>query len=437
MTEGRVIPDDQIELFPVQSLALSLVAPWSAIRQAWATKSVRASLLYHVLGLVMFFVGMTIVDAALWYGDLSDLSYIGPIDLLFLAVWLIVIELCYLLAALATSSWGASHVGFGENYRRSLSRWYQITPFHAAWTLGLFIAIEISDEIRRSSYGYDYGSFGYDIRELFFTALTLMIFIVYAGVGGWFTLRALAVPRDNAAFSPKCRWPALCESCGYALVGMTRDQTCPECGRPVETSLNPPREVASRSIFASMRLALLNPTALGETCLTQTRVASSGKALAITAFTLLLSGPIGLTYIMLVGMVFEEGFYIADIYEAIEIFILGGMSLGLSAGTVGVTIVLATGSFVGLLNRLFGKRDVLANASQAACLASGYVVFMALLMYGFIGIIAINIDRLFNQFGYGVLALLPLVFVGVCLLITLPYCVIVSRIVRSTRYANV
>ncbi|MFK7788866.1 MAG: hypothetical protein AB8C95_05140 [Phycisphaeraceae bacterium] len=440
MTEGRITPDDEITLFPIQALVLSLVAPWLAIRKAWASKGVLPSLLYHGLGLLVFFIGLTLVDALLWYGDISDLSYIGPIELLFMAVWLIVIELCYLLAALTTSCWGAGQERFGQSYSRSLSRWFQLTPFHAVWTLGLFVATDVVNEMRYGSYGYDYGTLNYEMNELLFTLMTLSLFLVYVGLGGWFTLRALAVPRTNAAYSPKCRWPALCETCGYALVGMTLEQTCPECGRPVETSLNPPRDDVSRTTFASMRLALFNPATLGQTCMTQTRNASASKALAISALMLLLSGPIGLAYIVLSSEALNDDVYLSDIsgiYDFINTFVIGGLGIGLTAVTIGVTIVLSVGSIIGVINRVFGKRNVLANASQAACLASGYVVFIALLMYGFTGVVVIGIDRLFNQFGYGLIALLPLVWIALCLLLTLPYCFIVSHIVRSSRYANV
>ena len=437
MTEGQITPDDEIELFLIQALALSLIAPWSAIRQAWANKGVLSSLSYHALGLIALFVGLTIVDAVPWYGNLTDLTYIGPIELLFMAVWLILIELCYLLAALCTICWGAEHEGFGQSYRRSLSRWYQLTPFHAAWTLGLFVASEIIDKIRYSSYGHDYSTFSYEINELFFIMISLAIFLIYVGLGGWFTLRALAVPRTNAAYCPKCRWPALCESCGYALVGMTREQSCPECGRPVEASLTPPRDDTSRTTFAAMRLALFNPAALGQACLTRTRTAQASKALAITAFALFLSGPVGLLYLTLSSQALNDDVYIHDTYGLIEAFVIGGLGLGLTAAAFGVSIVLITGSLIGLINRVFGKRDVLANASQAACLASGYVVFIALLIYGFTGILILSIDNLFNHFGLGLIILIPLSLIGVCLVLALPYCIIVSRIVRYARYANV
>lgn len=443
MPEGRITPQDEIELFPIQALTLSLVAPWSAIRKAWAEKTALQSLVYHGIGLFAFFFILTVIDSGLWDGDILDgFTDLGPgelpIALLGFAVWLIVIQLCYFFAALLTCCWGAGHEPFRENFGRSLSRWYQLTPFHAAWTLGLIVAIEFIDNLHGNYWGYNTYS---EARHFFYGCLYLLSFMVYGGIGGWYTLRALAVPRSNSAYAPKCRWPAQCETCGYALVGMTREQTCPECGRSVETSFNTPRGNTPHTTLAKMKLALLNPAALGEILQTRTHQSEPAKALALAALALLVTGPIGVFYIYMLpqfvkgDFAFDNGFDSG--FDILNRFVVAGLGTGLSAMIIGVTIALGTGSLIGILERLLGKRNSRSAACQAACYASGYAVFLALLMYGFSGVMIVIIEKYFSHLGFGLLAIIPLTLLTVCLLLTLPYCVIVGRIVRAARYANV
>ena len=441
MTGGPPPHDHADPLHPMHALLLSLVMPWRACRRAWRETTAVPSLLYHGIGLFVFFIGLTVIDSALWYGEIVDeFSYLGPgelpIMLLVFAVWLIVIELCYFFTALLTSCWGAGHERFRDSFGRTLSRWYQLTPFHAVITLAFIVAIEILQEMQWSSWDYDY-SFYSELWDFIYSCLFLLVFMLYCGVGGWFTLRALAVPRNSSAYAPKCRWPGQCETCGYALVGMTREQTCPECGRAVDTSLNTPRGNTSHTTLAKMRLALFNPAALGEILQTHTRKREPAKALAISALALLLSGPIGVTYIVMVTQVIDGDFYLDNLLDLFQLFVIAGLGTGLSAMLIGVTIALSVGSLIGLLERLLGKRNSLPAASQAACYASGYAVFMGLLMYGFTGALAIFAERYLGHMGYGLIAILPLIWLTVCLLLVLPYCVIVGRIVRAARYANV
>ncbi|MBX2850956.1 MAG: hypothetical protein KTR15_04325 [Phycisphaeraceae bacterium] len=442
MTGADVPHDDADPMHPLTGLAVSLVMPWRACRRAWREAGVYHSLLYHVAGIFLFFAGLIVVDAVFWYGDfIEELAYIGPgelpIMLVLVAVWLIVIELCYLLTAWWTSCWGAGAERYSHGVGRSLSRWYQLTPFHAAWTLALIVAIDIVDNLQWNDSYYDYDTLGYQLRELFYSIVWLSIFLLYCGIGGWFTLRALVVPRSSEVYRPKSRWPALCETCGYAIVGLTGEQTCPECGRPAETSLNTPRGTQEHGTLAKMRMALFNPAALGDTLQVHTRTPGYAKALAITAITLLLTGPLGVGYVFIVSQVIVGDDWLDGVFDFLQVFLIGGLFSGLSASFAGVIIVLGAGSLVGLADRVFGKRNLLPAACQAACYASGYVLFIAALMYGFTTIIVLLVDQYFDQMGYYWLEeILPLAWFGVFLLLTLPYFVIVGRIVRNMRYAN-
>jgi hypothetical protein len=438
MVHSRVTPDDEVRLFPVQALALSLVAPWSAIRQGWANKGVAASLLYHVLGLALLGVGLIIIDAVLWYGDITDIfQFMGPGEfallLIVFAVYLLLIQLSYGVAAVLTSSWGAGVEPFRASFGRSLSRWYQLTPFHAAWTLALILVLHVLSEMRWNSWDYS------ESREFVYNTLMVGCFVVYIGVGGWFTLMALAVPRKSDMYYPKSRWPALCETCGYAVVGLTAEQTCPECGRVVGSSLYTVRnqpEVRQPALLERMRRALINPAAMGLTLITQTRTPGPAQALSRSAFALFALGPVAIVYVMLVLKVVHDESVFYNFYDFATAFIIGGTAAGLGAIAVGVAIVLAAGSIIGLIERLFGKRNNLPAACAAACYASGYVVFLAILMIGFTGVLVATAEAAFDHFGYGIQFVYVFGWPVVALLLTLPYLVIVGRITRAARYAN-
>lgn len=435
---GGPRPQEQTEpIDHITAFGLSLVMPWVAFRRTWQTLNVRQSLLIHFLGILLFFFGMIILDAVLWYGDITDgLSYIDAIVMLFILVWFLLIQLCYMFTALLTSCWGSNIEPFRASFRRSLARWYQLTPFHSAWTLAFILGINVVNEMRWDYWDYDYGSMSYAFWDFLFSAMILSVFFFYSGIGGWFTLRALAVPGSNAVFHPKSRWPALCETCGYALVGLSQEQTCPECGRSVHSSLNTPRGNTKHTTLAMMRMALLNPKALGEILVTRTRTGSPAKALIITALSLLALGPLGVMYMASIGMITEGQMFLSNIFEFLQLFLVGGLGAGLGSMVIGITIVLAVGSTIGLIDRIFAKRNTLPTACYAACYASGYVLFISLLMYGFTGVIVFFAERIADQMGYYMLEFIPLVWIALVLILTLPYFVIVGRILRGARYAN-
>ena len=142
-------------------------------------------------------------------------------------------------------------------------------------------------------------------------------------------------------------------------------------------------------------------------------------------------------YVFVVTQVIIDEYWMSGFYEFVQVFIIGGLGAGLAAMVVGVTIALSVGSVVSTIDRVFGKRNLLPAACQAACYASGYVVFLSLLMFGFTGVMVLVAERYFDRMGvYWIFEILPVIWIGVCLLLTLPYCVIVGRIVRYTRYAN-
>lgn len=183
-------------------------------------------------------------------------------------------------------------------------------------------------------------------------------------------------------------------------------------------------------------MAVFQPSTLGELVSTRTRGPGPAKALALSALLLLASGPIGVGLIVLITQVLFGEFYVNSLNEAIRSFLIRGLGTGLGAVVVGVSIVLTVGSLIGLIERVFGKRSNLPAACHAACYASGYVVLLALTMYLFTALLAVASERFLSHLGYGVIPVIMLTLIGFCLLLCLPYCVIVGRAVRAMRYAN-
>jgi hypothetical protein len=105
-------------------------------------------------------------------------------------------------------------------------------------------------------------------------SLSISLLVITAGwVSVGLVIWAVTAPADQAW----CRWPGLCEGCGYPLVGVDPSGECPECGRAVRASL--PRVAADRAeapgnpwethpsmvgYLNTMGLALFAPRRLGQ-----------------------------------------------------------------------------------------------------------------------------------------------------------------------------
>lgn len=428
-------------MHPAAGFFVSLVMPWRAAGPAWRETGFVGSLLIHAIGVSLFLIGLIVLNAALWGGNLfSELGSVRMDELLllmlFFSLWAVGVELGFALLAIGTSAWGASSEPLGQSLTRSLCRWYQLTPFIAAWTLGLIVAMETIDELRWDDFGGAYGSPSYALQQLIFGVLILASFSLYCGVGGWFVLRTLAIHSRPDAALPKCRWPPVCETCGYPILGLTLEQTCPECGRCVGSSLNSPRTTEQTTTFQKMRIALINPKRLGDLLQIQSRTPGAAHAMTITALGLLFTGPIGVAYVSLLIQLLtdESAFY--GFYETLQSLLVGGFGAGLGIMVAGVMLMLGVGSIVGLIERFFGKRNSLPAACQAACYAGGYVVLMAILMFGLIGTLAVLINLFSDQMNFGLLAFVPLGVLVTMLLLAIPYLLLVLQITRRARFAN-
>lgn len=99
---------------------------------------------------------------------------------------------------------------------------------------------------------------------------------------GWtWGLWVLIVGFSHRPAAYRCRWPACCEQCGYSLMGLRDDQTCPECGHSVAlsrswdarpgTAWDRRHQTGTLKAWAGSLLTFLRPSAVGG----QTRLLSA------------------------------------------------------------------------------------------------------------------------------------------------------------------
>lgn len=206
---------------------------------------------------------------------------------------------------------------------------------------------------------------------------------------GWSVPVAIAmVGRGERA---RCPWPARCEGCGYSLMSLTREQPCPECGRPVIRSIGAgvrPGVTASAggmgaawSAVRPVLLAIGMPWRFGR----DLRVSSGGGALwvgpATTAgLTAVLTPTCGLVTVALVWVV-SAGQAGPLGLEAVAWFVLmcGVVAAALTATVVGVLLLAA--ATLGSVLSWVAKRNLLPASAQAACYASPGLLMGPFLMW--------------------------------------------------------
>ncbi len=279
-----------------------------------------------------------------------------PLGAAMVITWAICIEAATVITAWACMAWTARNERVKDTFARSLKRVWLLTGFNVTAVVAGFIIGEAGDESP---------SFGVFLAVVF-TAITLTLL-----------LRAMAVGRTQ-----RCsRWPASCEGCGYALVGVRMDQACPECGRPVSASLDDDVrpgsawDRASRGGWLKTTAdALLRPTALGQTLRVMTLTKRRNQALAINLALIWLVGPIGMITIMIAGSIIFDG----SIDDDLDMFMFAiGGSYGLVYMGLCLAGVLLGGSVVGSLVSYRAGRNLLPAAGQAAVYAAPWFIIGA------------------------------------------------------------
>ncbi|MEM7683135.1 MAG: zinc ribbon domain-containing protein [Planctomycetota bacterium] len=152
-------------------------------------------------------------------------------------------SICVLLAWLF-AAWGGGRERWSRTLLRSIRRawvlWFALTIYltiailaaHAVRQAGQWLGTQSALYLSSTSYGaLRYGVVrGLDPDNLaLLTAVGALLLMLI----GW--MRAMRPP----AMGLSCRWPAVCNRCGYAVTALSPEADCPECGRAVAKSLSP------------------------------------------------------------------------------------------------------------------------------------------------------------------------------------------------------
>ncbi|NBC11719.1 MAG: hypothetical protein GVY24_08340 [Planctomycetes bacterium] len=342
------------------------------------------------------------------------------------------IEVVTLLVAWNMTAWNARAEPFGRSFRRSLARTWLITPHAVVYIVaysGLIIWLD-------REYWYTEHQVPWLIRnsEILITLnwcfLTLLLIVTIS--------RAFASGRWGAIGL----WPTGCEGCGYNLVGLPKDGSCPECGKPrVESTTRSTRDRNLNQSGTNVTLgdwlwcsamAIARPTALGCRLRTLSPTRGRGMFLLLNLTLVAAVATIGCTLLYILAMIENHHPDAEDIVP----FLLNASISALIAWM----IMLASASVVGTSARIGTKRNLLPLAMQGSlCLggmlaiwtAIGWCVVVAL--YVLFDIIEL---RPRQAWGFDREVFFFTAMLGTPVLMLLSYLYWLGRITWAGRYAN-
>lgn len=385
------------------------------------------SFLIHLLGLAIFLVGLGICDQLFWYNNTLDdildrMRYDPVIIWIILGFYALICELAFLAGAFLTTCWGAGNETFRTSYYRSLSRWHQLTPWLALLVLGTLLGFTLVDNLgdwRQEFIGY------------------LLVLSAANLIGLWWILGTVAVHRDRPTWFASCRWPAACEGCGYALAGLTDEQGCPECGRPVGSSKTTDRGEKDVPALRMLMRGLLTPGKLGAAMLTRQPTRTPLHVLRWGLFFAVLAGPV---FMFSVDMIIwlTEGYREVDNFsEAIEFYLAIGLTVGIYSALCGGLLLLGAGSLVGTIVRVMGKQNIMPAACKAACYSAGLIPIWVLTQALQLAIL-IPLGNYFSDRGnYAIISFFPLLVLVLHAGMAIYMILNIARITKAARFANV
>lgn len=431
----------------VDHVIMPLILPVATIKGQWRRATLLQAYLAHVYGLVITGIGLVAIDlSAGFYSEHlqnTDQYYYGyyhsmvwsafngehhAMDrlLMYAGTRLILIELAYVCAALGSMCWGASPGRWRTNFRRSLIRWYQLTPWQSL--MGLVI---VSAYLGINLGNYFIDEFWSFVIGAAITSASLLLLFV--------TLRGLAVRYRRDEWPASCKWPMTCEGCGYALAAQAIDQACPECGKPVAESAEFARgRLARLKPMRALLLGATNPGRIGQWIFAHRPVHGAGQVLARSIGLMILASPMGILIAFAIAIVMSgedmSGSDWGEILKAIfySFLFVAGPS---TAAAVGIAMLLA--SVVGTFYRLAYQRRAMHLAGAAAGYLSGVLPVWLLgnwvLMGLFVGTFAVT----YKGSGPAWFQLLPLIWLLYNLAFAGVLMFMVGRVLRATRWANV
>lgn len=186
----------------------------------------------------------------------------------------------------------------------------------------------------------------------------------------------------------RCRWPACCEQCGYSLMGLRDEQTCPECGHSVAlsrswdarpgTAWDRRHQTGTLKAWAGSLLAFLRPSTVGG----QTRLLSAdGSHHRLLLFAWLLLPVIHLAFMFAwVLMHLKQSAFTRPIPwdEAVRVWMWSSLvsACALTAAVIGSAML------VGRMASWYAGRNLLCIAAQGASHLVGVALVWWTLAWG-------------------------------------------------------
>lgn len=440
-------------------VSIPWLTPMRAARGPLRNLGVLGSYLVHLAGVVFFLLSLFLIDHLFWAGDLLwEIRYEVEREpasaLLVIGIWVVLFKLAFPIFAYLTTCWGAGVEPFRQSFGRSLSRWYQLTPWLALLGLGLIFAmigIEKIDDWYWDRYtdarwGDYYEEYGYDqpMQLLTRDRFELLMMIgrlsslgIFNLIALWWILGTVAVHRIKPSWPATCRWPAVCEGCGYALAGMTDEQGCPECGKNIGSSKHAYRGTRDITSLRMLMHGLFQPRTVGAAMLTRRPTKMPLRVLLWGLFFAVLSGPA----LMVMGDTTARLTYgyseVRDFGDAIEHYIAVGLTVGSCVALCGGLLLLGTGTLVGTIVRIMGKRNIMPAACNAACYSAALLPLWVLAQGAQLIVLIPLINYLRDQGHYGIARLLPLTILFMHAFILFYIILHIARITKAARHANV
>ena len=429
----------------VDHMILPLLMPVAVIKGQWRSVSLGKAYLAHLYGLVIALIGLAGYDILhgylnevyydyYWGGYSSSVimsAFAGNAEAAYLlttglAEFLIASQIGYFFAAFATMAWGAGPEPWRKSYGRAIRRWWQLTPWHAALTLvvmGVFTAIEFA--------AYD----GFYVTQFFSGSVLMICALLVLFV----TLRGLAVHERADGWPGACKWPMTCEGCGYALVGTAIDQDCPECGMPVAHSAEFSRgRLIALKPFKALLLGATQPTRVGQWMFAHRPMTGAGQVLARAIALMILTAPLGIFIAFgIIVVMTGEGFSINELGEILLAMIFAFLFTSGGAAASMVALALFGASFVGTFYRVFFKRRAMHIAGQAAGYLSGVLPLWLLGNWVGFGLFAGVFVTSFMSSTPAWFVALPIFWFLYNLVFGIVYLVMVGRVIKATRWANI
>lgn len=422
---------------------LAILTPAGVAAGPWRTLGFWPSFCVHLVGLALFAIGLL----ALYPDNNLSISFVSLAELAMFCLGLLMIflfiQLGVLCLSLATMCWGAGVERWSVSLGRTASRWYQTTPWLAVLLIGFIATMDGIDTLQMAYYDYSHSSgppgvyialeqdrFWFLIQFLRSAAVC-----IFFPLGLWMTLATLAVHREKPRWHASCRWPAVCAGCGYALVGLTDEMGCPECGMPVAQSKQSRRGPIKTPATHLLWSAMIRPTNIGEQMLTRRHTDKPLRVFLLALLAVVITGPIGMVVIDLAESI-GWGSFPEQGLDFIELYIVMGTMVGVLIAVAGAFIAMGVGSVNATSARAFGKRNAMVASCKAACLGAGVLPLWSLLNFFLIAIMVAS-EYLFDSFYYGPWDLaIPLTFLAFHIGMLVLYMVLVGRIERAARFAN-